>query len=62
MSRLRFGPTLNGPDLFAAGAERLAIETGLPVSQALARVWGTDAPAAGPLFDEPGCDPEGGVD
>jgi hypothetical protein len=53
---------MNGPDLFAAGAERLALASGLPVSQALARVLGTDGPVAGPLFDEPGFDPEHPVD
>jgi len=53
---------MNGPDLFAAAAERLAIVSGLPVSQALARIAGTDVSPTGPLFDEAGFDYEHPLD
>ena len=37
-------------NLFTAAAERLAIASGLPVSQARLRVLGTDVEPFGPLF------------
>ena len=40
-------------DLFAAASERLALETGIPVSQARSRILGTDIAPSGPLFADP---------
>jgi hypothetical protein len=44
------GVEVTALDLFSAGAERLAISSGLSVSQARARIAGTDIVASGPLF------------
>jgi hypothetical protein len=41
------------PSLFDAAAERVALETGRPLSQERLRLAGIDAAPAGPLFAEP---------
>lgn len=42
---------MSAPSLFDAAAERLALESGIPRSQAKLRVAGTDAPPSGPLLN-----------